>query len=153
MRFDKFTQKAQSALVDAQHLAEEYGHHAGPEHLLTALLHQEGGVVPTIVAKIGVNASLLDQSVQRAMNALPSMSGASSQIGMGRDSSTLLQEAQQIAGNMKDEYVSTEHLLMAMASSNVGGEIADAPGAPRTGLQRHFAGIGFGARQPTRNHR
>ena len=54
MRFDKFTQKAQASLLDAQNIAQEYGHSSlEPEHLLSALLHQEGGVVPAIVAKIG----------------------------------------------------------------------------------------------------
>jgi len=132
MRFDKFTQKAQASLLDAQNIAQEYGHSSlEPEHLLSALLHQEGGVVPAIVAKIGGDVSLLDQSVQRALNAIARVSGGNGQVGMSRDSSALLQEAQQIAANMKDEYVSTEHLLMAMASSNVGG------GKMRALLGRH----------------
>ena len=132
MRFDKFTQKAQSALLDAQNLAEGFGHGSvEPEHLLAALLHQEGGVVPAIVAKIGVDQGMLDQAVQRAIAAMPRLSGASSQVGVGRDSSAILQEAQQIASNMKDDYVSTEHLLMAMASSNAGG------GKMRMLLARH----------------
>ena len=132
MRFDKFTQKAQASLLDAQNIAQEYGHSSlEPEHLLSALLHQEGGVVPAIVAKIGADVSLLDQSVQRALNAIARVSGGNGQVGMSRDSSALLQEAQQIAANMKDEYVSTEHLLMAMASSNSGG------GKMRALLGRH----------------
>ena len=72
MRFDKFTQKAQSSLLDAQNLAEGFGHGSvEPGHLLAALLHQEGGVVPAIVAKIGVDPAILDQAVQRAIAAMP----------------------------------------------------------------------------------
>ncbi len=132
MRLDKYTQKAQSALLDAQGMAEQYNHSAlEPEHLLSALTRQEGGVVPALIAKIGADAVLLEQGIQRALSQLPRMSGASAQIAVGRDASAILQEAQEITTNMKDEFVSTEHLLMAMASSNVAG------GKMRTLLARH----------------
>ncbi len=118
MRFDKFTQKAQAAVVDAQSLAEQRNNAAlEPEHLLTTLLRQEGGVVPAVLAKIGSDARALEQAVERALNALPRATGAALQIGLSPAMRTLLNEAQSIAGNMKDEFVSTEHLLMAMAST------------------------------------
>lgn len=118
MRFDKYTQKAQAALVEAQGLAEQY-HHAtvDPEHLLLALLRQEGGVVPAVVNRIGVDPALLERSGESALAAKSRAAGASMQVGMGRELTTILQEAEQIAGNMKDEYISTEHMLMAMAST------------------------------------
>ena len=118
MRFDKYTQKAQAALVEAQGLAEQY-HHAtvDPEHLLFALLRQEGGVVPAVINRIGVDPALLERGVEGALAAKSHAAGASMQVGIGRELTTILQEAEQIAGNMKDEYISTEHMLMAMAST------------------------------------
>lgn len=118
MRFDKFTQKAQAALLEAQNQAEQYNHAAvDPEHLLLALLQQEGGVVPAVINRIGVDPTLLERSAEQALSAKARASGSSMQVGMGRETTTILREAEQIAGNMKDEYVSTEHLLMAMAST------------------------------------
>jgi ATP-dependent Clp protease ATP-binding subunit ClpB len=129
MRMEKLTQKTQAALVEAQHLAEQLNHATiEPEHLLLTLLRQEGGVVPAVLAKLGVDATTLERSVEQALAALPRATGASVQVGMGRDTSALLREAESIAANMRDEYVSTEHLLLAMASS--GGKV-------RQLLQRH----------------
>lgn len=118
MRFDKYTQKAQAALVEAQQVAEQY-HHAtvDPEHLLLALLRQEGGVVPAVINRIGADPALLERSVDGALAAKSRAAGAAMQIGIGRELTTILQEAEQIASNMKDEYISTEHMLMAMAST------------------------------------
>ncbi len=118
MRFEKYTQKAQAAVVEAQGVAEQMGHSTiEPEHLLLALMRQEGGVVPAILSKIGADEQSVAQSVERALAAMPRATGASLQISFGTATRTMLQEAQTIAGNMKDEFVSTEHLLMAMASS------------------------------------
>ena len=129
MRLDKYTQKAQAAIMDAQSLAEQYNHaNVEPEHLLSALLDQEGGVVPTVVNKAGADAARLAQAVDQALAALPRATGTTVQVGLGRAATALLREAEQIAANMKDEYVSTEHMLMAMAST---------PGKARDLLARH----------------
>jgi ATP-dependent Clp protease ATP-binding subunit ClpB len=118
MRFDKFTQKAQAAVVEAQSLAEQTNNSSiEPEHLLSTLLNQEGGVVPAVVAKIGADLPALKQAVDRAVNALPRATGAAMQIALSPAARTILNEAQSIATNMKDEFVSTEHLLMAMATT------------------------------------
>ncbi|MFO7634068.1 MAG: ATP-dependent chaperone ClpB [Caldilinea sp.] len=119
MRFDKFTQRAQTAVLEAQSLAEQSrAATVEPEHLLYALLYQEGGVVPSLVARIGMDIDGVGRSVDQALAALPRAEGASVQIGFGRALADILTDAQQIAGNMKDEYTSTEHLLLAMLSSN-----------------------------------
>ena len=118
MRFDKYTQKAQAAVVEAQSLAEQMGHSTiEPEHLLLSLMRQEGGVVPAILSKIGADEKNVEQSVERALASMPRATGASLQISFGSAVRTIFQEAQTVATNMKDEFVSTEHLLMAMASS------------------------------------
>ncbi len=135
MRLEKLTQKAQAALSEAQGLAQQYNQSAiEPEHLLEALLKQEGGVVPAILNKIGVDPALVERSVAQAIAAMSRATGASVQVGLGRDTATILQEAENIAANMRDDYTSTEHLLLAMASSQA---------KVRQLLQRH--GIDYNA--------
>jgi ATP-dependent Clp protease ATP-binding subunit ClpB len=118
MRFDKFTEKAQEAVLEAQGFASEYSHPSiDPEHLLLALLQQENGVVPAVVGRIGADVALVRASVEQALNQKARATGSAVQVGMGRESSEILTDAESIAKNMKDEYVSTEHILMAMASA------------------------------------
>ncbi|MEZ4712568.1 MAG: ATP-dependent chaperone ClpB [Caldilineaceae bacterium] len=122
MRVDKLTRKAQEALLEAQSLAEEQNHATlEPEHLLAALLQQEGGVAPAVINKIGVDPNLLLNSVQQALNAKPRATGAGAQVRTSNELTATLREADDIAKAMRDEYTSTEHLLMAMASK--GGAI------------------------------
>ena len=83
MRFDKYTQKAQAAVGETQSLAEQMGHSTiEPEHLLLALLRQEGGVVPAILSKIGASEQAVAQSVERALAAMPRATGASLQLSL-----------------------------------------------------------------------
>ncbi len=121
MRLDKYTQKAQEALLEAQHLAQEYNHpQIEPEHLLKALITQEGGVVPSILRRIGADPQLVLQDVENELGRKPRAYGATAQVGMGPNLVKILQEAENIASSMKDEYVSTEHLLLAMAQPQAG---------------------------------
>ncbi|RLT44612.1 MAG: ATP-dependent chaperone ClpB [Chloroflexi bacterium] len=118
MRFDRFTEKAQEAILDARTIAEEYNHPAiDPEHLLAALMRQEGGVVPAVVARIGAPAGSLNTAVEQALAARPRATGSAIQLNTSREATALLDEAQSIAGGMKDEYTSTEHLLLAMTGN------------------------------------
>lgn len=121
MRLNKFTQKAQEAVLEAQNLAQGYNNPAiEPEHLLSALVAQEGGVVPSLLKRIGTDARLLQDSLQQALRRLPRATGSSVQVGLSRNLNAVIEEAQSIADNMKDDYVSTEHLLMAMAQPKAG---------------------------------
>ena len=121
MRLDKFTQKAQEAVLEAQNLAQGYNHPAiEPEHLLGALVAQEGGVVPSLLKRIGTDTSMLQNSLQQALGRLPRATGSSVQVGVSRSLNAVVEEAQSIADNMKDDYVSTEHVLMAMAQPKAG---------------------------------
>jgi ATP-dependent Clp protease ATP-binding subunit ClpB len=125
MRLDKFTQKSQEAVLEAQRLAQAYNHPAvEPEHLLKALIEQEGGVVPSLLKRIGTDLQLLHTSVEQALGRMGRATGSSVQVGIGRELNNIVEEAQAIADNMKDEYVSTEHLLMAMAQPK-GGRVRD----------------------------
>jgi ATP-dependent Clp protease ATP-binding subunit ClpB len=121
MRIDKFTQKAQEALLEAQNQAQKYQHaQIEPEHLLLALVTQEGGVVPAMLAKMGSPAQALLQDLEQALSRRTRAYGPTAQLGMSGALNGLLEEAQSIADAMKDEYVSTEHLLMAMAQPKAG---------------------------------
>ncbi|MDX1413473.1 MAG: ATP-dependent chaperone ClpB [Candidatus Promineifilaceae bacterium] len=116
MRIDKFTQKAQEAVLEAQKLAQKMNHPTTePEHLLSALVNQEGGVVPSIIKRIGSDSHLVMDSINNALGSMSRASGMSVKVDLGRDLVAVLSEAEDIAGHMKDDYTSTEHLLMAMA--------------------------------------
>lgn len=121
MRLDKFTQKGQEAILEAQNLAERYRHPAiEPEHLLQALILQEGGVAPSLLKRIGADSAMLQQGLEQALNHMPKATGSSVQVGMSRNFNQIIQEAEDIAANMKDDYTSTEHLLLAMTNPKAG---------------------------------
>ncbi|MBE7551398.1 MAG: ATP-dependent chaperone ClpB [Anaerolineales bacterium] len=122
MNLNKFTEKAQEAVLSAQRLAEEYSHsEIRPSHLLLALLRQEGGVVPQIVRNLGANPDSLTQLVQTELQSEAKVYGGA-QPGLSRALTNLVRDAEKTAERMKDEYVSTEHLLLALADS--GGNAA-----------------------------
>lgn len=115
MRIDKFTQKGQEALLEAQNLAQKYNHPAvKPDHLLKVLVEQEGGVVLSVLKRIGVDIDVLQQRIDETLDRLPRATGASVQIGMDQDLASLVDEAEAIVDKMKDDYTSTEHILLAM---------------------------------------
>jgi len=115
MKLDKFTIKAQEALQEAQSLAEQQGNQElEPEHLLATLISQEDGVVPPILRKLGSNISLLQDRIRERMEKLPKVSGATSGSYISPRLKTLLDQAHKEATQFKDEFVSTEHLLLAM---------------------------------------
>jgi len=121
MRLDKLTEKSREALLEAQHLAEQYTHPAvEPEHLLAALLAQENGVVPSVISKIGGDMQMLAQSLEASLGKMPRATGSSVQVGMSRELTNVINEAESITEAMKDDYTSTEHLLMAMAQPKAG---------------------------------
>jgi len=118
MNLNKFTQKAQEAVLDAQRLAEESQHSQIESlHLLSALLDQEEGVTPQIVNRIGVNLASLRLRVKNALGHLPRVVGATSQVGVSRELRDIVREAEGQADKMKDEFVSTEHLFLALADA------------------------------------
>ncbi len=115
MNLNKYTEKAQESLVQAQALAGEYNHsQIDPEHLLLALLQQADGVVPQIVAKIGVMPQALQRELEEELEKRPKVYGAAARVGVGSTLQNVLSRAETQAQSMRDEYVSTEHLLMAM---------------------------------------
>lgn len=118
MRLDKLTLKAQEALAQAQEIASDEGHQEiTPEHLLLALLEQKEGLVSPILEKIGIKD--INLRVKEELRKLPRISGSGAgQIYLSQRLNQVFNEATKIAKNLKDEYISTEHLLMAIASEN-----------------------------------
>ncbi|MBF0492608.1 MAG: ATP-dependent chaperone ClpB [Deltaproteobacteria bacterium] len=113
MRYDKFTVKTQEALSEAQNLAAEHGNQQmEPEHLLLALLRQEEGIVPSILQKIGVDPKKVQNDTIGLIEKFPKVSGGSGEY-IAPTFKKALEEAQKEAAQLKDDYVSTEHLLLA----------------------------------------
>ncbi len=114
MRFDKFTIKAQEAVGRAQELAQSRDHsEITPLHLLASLLAEEEGVVRPLLSKMGANVLRISEMVQGELERLPRATGT--QTGMSRTIQDVFNQAQKEADRLKDEYVSTEHLLLALA--------------------------------------
>ncbi|MSP63319.1 MAG: ATP-dependent chaperone ClpB [Myxococcales bacterium] len=114
MRLDKLTIKTREALVRAQELANRRGHpEVQPEHILFALLGQEGGLCAPLLRKVGVDPVTVAAALQRAIDQLPSARGGNAEIGMSRRAKDLIERAERAAEGFKDEYTSTEHLLLA----------------------------------------
>jgi ATP-dependent Clp protease ATP-binding subunit ClpB len=122
MDLNRFTQKAQQAVLNAQSLAAEYSHsEITTEHLLLALLEQGDGVVPELVAKIGARPAALIGELQGTLSSRPSVHGANVSAGLSRAASEVLTNAEREASAMHDEYVSTEHILLALLDDRATG--------------------------------
>jgi ATP-dependent Clp protease ATP-binding subunit ClpB len=131
MRMDQFTVKAQEAIAAAQTQAEKSDHpEVTTEHLLRALVAQEGGVVPAALGKMEVPVAPILQELDRALAALPKTQGATTQLSPKLDA--VLKGALREAEGLKDEYVSTEHLFLALAE----GRTASAEVLKRHGVAR-----------------
>src|ERR1700726_454583 len=120
MDLNKFTEKSQAALAEAQAIGARHQHQAvDVEHLALALLEQEDGLIPRLVEKAGVSPDLLKSRIQEALNRIPRVSGDTT-TGQGiyvtQRLNKLLVTAQDEAKKLKDEYVSVEHLVLAMFS-------------------------------------
>ncbi|MED5284663.1 MAG: AAA family ATPase, partial [Planctomycetota bacterium] len=114
-RFEKLTHKAQEAVAAAQNLASEKGHpEMTPMHLLITLLDEREGIVRPILEKMGVDCSQLHSITQREMDRLPKMSGGS-QPGVNQNLAEIFEAAAKRADVMNDEFISTEHLLLALS--------------------------------------
>ncbi len=144
MDLNRFTEKAQQAVVEAQSLATEYSHgQIEGEHLLLALLRQSDGVAPQIVQALGLQSGNLAQQVERELNRKAKVHGGAAQVGLSRQLSQALDRALKIAGEMHDDYVSTEHLLLALAEDRAGSvaQLLQNNGITRDAILRALATI------------
>ncbi len=131
MRIDRFTLKAQEAIQDGQSLARRASHpNYEPEHLLKALLEQKDGVVVPMLQKIGADVRLLGQRADEALARFPVMKGG--QTSLSNRLIAALDKAEDEAKALKDEFFSTEHVLLALAQDKGGvGELLKASGVTK----------------------
>ena len=122
MRFDKFTLKAQEVIQTSQQLAERFNHQQiEPEHLVIAILEQTEGVIPSLLGKIGVDQRRLMESFEAALEKTPRVSGSGvGQAYISPRSKAVLDKAFAEAEQMKDEFVSLEHILLAVTGEKEG---------------------------------
>jgi ATP-dependent Clp protease ATP-binding subunit ClpB len=123
MQLDRFTTKAQAALQEAQRIAHEHSNQEiDGEHLLTALIKQEEGLIRPLFEKLGVPVGQLESDLQQAIQSRVKVQGISSgETFLGNSLKRALDAAEKEAGKLKDEYVSTEHLLLGLiAEGGVG---------------------------------
>ena len=118
IRWDKLTLKAQEAVQRANDIASQHGNpELLPVHLLAALLEDREGIVLPTLARIGANAQAIEGEAQRAIERLPKVSGGAMQASLSPAANRVIEQAFKEADNFKDEYVSTEHLLLAIADA------------------------------------
>jgi ATP-dependent Clp protease ATP-binding subunit ClpB len=123
INLNRFTEKAQQALFAAQGLAEKNNHsQVEPEHLLAALLQQTDGVVPQVLERAGANPELLLQQSEAELSKLPKVYGAGAEVSISPRLRQVLVRAHDEIQQFRDEYVSTEHLLLALLD-HVGGTV------------------------------
>jgi ATP-dependent Clp protease ATP-binding subunit ClpB len=123
MNLNKFTEKAQEAVVTAQNLASEFTHaEVTPEHLLVALVEQSGGIVPSILQKLTIDAARFAGEARALIKSLPQAYGA--ELRMSPRMKLIFDSADAEARRLQDQYVSVEHLLIALAT-----EAGRSPGA------------------------
>src|SRR5262245_16089765 len=116
MNLNKFTEKAQEAVIAAQQLAVESGHaQIEPEHLLVALVEQNGGVVPSLLRRMNVDPAPLARALRDHLGKLPRVQGGA-EPNVSPRLRVVFDAAQADAKAMQDEYVSTEHLLLGLLS-------------------------------------
>ncbi len=151
MRFDKFTLKVQEALQEAQSLASKFSHQAvDVEHLLAALIRQPEGIVSAALKKLGADTRLIQREVEKALNSLPKVSGGATQAYMTPRLNKVLESSSEEAKRLKDEFVSAEHVLIAMTEDKDGpaGKILR---SGRRHQGQHIPGPGGHPGQPARH--
>ncbi|MBM4350285.1 MAG: ATP-dependent chaperone ClpB [Deltaproteobacteria bacterium] len=121
MQIDKFTLKAQEALQSAKGVAEQKNHQQiDVEHLLYALLMQKEGIVIPIIQKLGANPNLITSQLEEELNRIPRVTGGTGQVYLSNRLNEILNGAWKEAERLTDEYLSTEHLLIAIADERGG---------------------------------
>jgi len=155
MRLDKLTLKAQETVQASQQMAEKTGHQQiDPEHLLTATLGLQEGAIPPLLAKIGVNQAQLKREVAAALEKMPRVSGTGyGQAYISPRTKSVLDQAFKEAEQMKDEYVSLEHILIAISEEKGGeaGKILAAFGITRDTILAALVDIRGGQRITDQN--
>jgi len=155
MRFDKFTLKGQEILQLSQQLAERFNHQQiEPEHLVRAILEQKEGVIPPLLGKIGADQAQIVKSMDVALDKVARVTGAGmGQVYISPRSKVILDKAFEETEQMKDEYVSLEHILIAAAEEEKGdaGRILRGAGISRDAILKALMDIRGGQRITDQN--
>lgn len=118
MNYNKMTVKVQEALGEAQSLAQQKNHsEIGNAHILYALLHQDGGIVVPLLQKIGVHPDTINTQTENLLATFPIIQGANS-ISLSPETGKMLATAEELAKQLKDEFLSVEHLLLSLSESD-----------------------------------
>jgi ATP-dependent Clp protease ATP-binding subunit ClpB len=153
LRFEKMTVKAQEALQAARELAARHENQTvEPLHLLGALVAQTDGVVPSVLARLGIRSEMIAQEIAREIGRLPKVQGFTEQH-LGRPLNEVLERAQREADQFKDDYVSTEHLFLAIAGQerDPGGKLLKGGGASHEAILQALAGVRGNQRVTSQN--
>jgi ATP-dependent Clp protease ATP-binding subunit ClpB len=153
LRFEKMTVKAQEALQSAQDIAASHENQAiEPVHLLSALVAQVDGVVSPLLARLGIRPELLTQELDREIGKLPRVTGFAQQ-NMSRALNDVLERAFKEAENFKDEYVSTEHMFLAIAGQDrdPAGQLLKKQGASHEAILQALTGLRGNQRVTSQN--
>lgn len=119
MRYDKMTVKVQDALQDASSIAHKYNHNSiDVEHMLSALLNQQDGVITPLLERLGVNRGKVLELLTHLLEKKPRVYGDSVQAGLSPQLNTLLHDAESEAQKLKDEYLSAEHIFLAILAKD-----------------------------------
>jgi ATP-dependent Clp protease ATP-binding subunit ClpB len=136
MNLNKFTEKAQESVITAQNLATELTHaEVAPEHLLVALVEQSGGIVPSVLRKMMLDPTRVAADARKLLDNIPKAYGA--ELRLSPRMKLIFDSAQAEAQRLQDEYVSTEHLLLALASEagrSPGAQLLQRSGATKDAL-------------------
>src|SRR4030088_489719 len=143
LRFEKMTVKAQEAVQSAQEIAARHeNQQIEPVHLLSALVSQADGVVSPLLARLGIRSELLTQEIEKEIGKLPKVQGFAQQH-MGKALNEVLERALKEADSFKDEYVSTEHLFLAIArmDRDPAGQLLKRQGASHEAILQALTGV------------
>ena len=119
MNIEKYTQKMQGAILDSQSIANSYGHQQLEiAHVHYAIISDSDGLIPKLLEAMNVDVKSLKDDLKSDLEKLPKVSGSSAQLYMSSELDNVLTKAEKIASDFKDEYVSVEHLYLAILDSN-----------------------------------
>src|SRR5271169_6454608 len=144
IRWEKLTVKSQQAMQQAQTRAAELGNpEVQPVHLLLALVEDREGVIPAVLEKVGVPSERLEHDLHAIEEKLPRVAGSAAQPGVSQALNKALEQAFCEATNFKDEYVSTEHLLLGIAhlKGDPAGQALAALGATRDAILQALTAV------------
>jgi len=144
MRLDRFTIKSQEALNEAQSVAEKYQHQQiDAEHMLLTLITQEGGIVTPMLQRIGANVSLMKGQIEEGLKKIPKVYGAGEGVYLSPRLKKILDKAFEEAQRLRDEFASTEHILIAIADEKTSEayKILAAQGATKDAILKAMASL------------